>query len=312
VSEQETKGAQAQGQETESAAAQGAADVPGQEGDGASAQGAQGPQPLFKPGTPPSARPTQEVKTEIARRAWIGLALVCVLGLLIGAILSIQGHDREWMARRLEAAEEGVTGERLVQGVLVPQVAGQGLRAPYSGERVLGYRVWRDIDRGERQEPFKNGEMQAWVPLAVKADGKTYPLDTKGLKATQLGDAWALVPARYEVFAGEPSSEVTRPAPTQQPPAQSIIEREVALKEGDIVSVLGVETGGALGGEFLVLFRGDVATWRAQANAPGESSKPVKLAGLGVMTASGLGLAWLVARALMSRRRKVRAAAAAA
>jgi hypothetical protein len=250
-------------------------------------------------------RSTEEVKAEISRRAWIGLALVCVVGLLIGAILSIQGHDREWMAARLEAAQAGKTGERLVEGLLIAQHPDQALRAPYSGEQVLAYRAWRDTDRGERVEPFKDAEVQAWVPLALQAQGKTYPLDTGALKATQLGPARALAPARYELLTGAPTFEARTPAPPQPPPltAREVITREVALKAGDRVSVLGVEAGGALGGEYLVVFKGDVATWRAMAAAPGEGSRPVKMAGLGVMAVSGLGLAWLATRWLVRRRR---------
>lgn len=108
-------------------------------------------------------------KPEISRRVWMGLAIVCMVGLLIGAILSIRGQEKEWVGRRLEAAEKALTEERLIEGILTSAKTPtpSSLLSPYSQEPVLGFRAWRDTERGPGQDPFRDAEQQALLPRTL-------------------------------------------------------------------------------------------------------------------------------------------------
>lgn len=253
-------------------------------------------------------------KPEISRRVWMGLAIVCMVGLLIGAILSIRGQEKEWVGRRLEAADQALTEERLIEGILTSaKTPTPSLLSPYSQEPVLGFRAWRDTERGPGQDPFRDAEQQALLPLnIVTPNGHTYAIDTRKIKSQQFDPITWIHPRDAEFILGTTTLARTRDAPTQQPPAGPIHEHEITLREGDTISVLGTPSydptlgGDTIGGENVMIFRGKKADWLSQSQAPSQDTQPTRYAGLALMALSALTLIFLLARLIIGRLRAKR------
>lgn len=225
-------------------------------------------------------------------RSSIGLGLVCLVIFIVGGMLSIAGSDKEQAADRVTYAQQGSSGEALVEGTIAAFDPGQPLlRAPYSEQEVVGFRSWIVV-APEIEEPFVTGDQQVLLPFTIEAEGTRYLLDFSAYHPEPLAEALWITPRN--------DNELLSGAPTFDDAVETTHRREIVLKVGDSISAIGKLSENeaqkpVLGGS-LKIFRGTAKEWKAHAYVQaGGSKRPIRLFGLTLMGLGGIGGVFLVA-----------------